>query len=153
MRWRDSLFHPPSPYTPTKKGKLACVMSPPCAVSVCVGCARHGGAAAPVPHGARTSGRGSHPPVPAPLGGPSGGPPRSVPCPAPGSRAADGPRSGRAPARRWTHDWSRALVPPSPRGSRVEFKSGLSRLTAMRLFIPDNSARPRLSRLEFSFFP
>lgn len=91
-------LHHPSP--PPKKGKIACAVSPPRAVSVCVGCARHGGAAAPVPRGARTGSRGAHPPVPAPLGGPSGPSPRPVPSPAPGSRAADGPRSGRAPARR-----------------------------------------------------
>lgn len=99
------------------------------------------------------AGRG--PAAEAPSAGPArppvGGPLlRPGPSPAPGSRAADGSRSGRAPARRCTHDWCRALVPPSPAGSRAEFKSGLSRLTAVRLFCPAISTRPRPSRLELS---
>lgn len=32
---------------PSMERKAACVVCPPCAVSVCVGCARHGGAASP----------------------------------------------------------------------------------------------------------
>lgn len=85
---------------PHQKRKIACVISPPCAVSVCVGCARHGGAAAPVPRGARTVSRGSQPagagPARRPVGGPS--PPQShAPPPVAAQQMARGP-GGRPPA-------------------------------------------------------